>query len=389
DEKPKEIEFNLKKIVELIGVEVPDNKALEILQNLGFEYKRKSSQKFLVKIPSYRTDIEGEADLVEEVIRIYGYDKIISQQIAINPTKPNVDILDKIRQTLIANNMIENINWSFCDVILAKNFTEIQENLTLRNPISENLNYMRPNLVLGLLTSYQKNYLRGYQDVSFFEIGNVFAFEQKMMIAGLRIGKNKEQNHYNDQRDFDIFDVKKDIFDLFEIFGLQEKSLQISDENAPKYYHPHRFGALKLGKNIVGYFGEIHPKIAKIFDLKIAINIFEIFVDNLPSAKNPIKKKAFEHNDLQPIWRDFAFLLDASQKVGDLAKTIENCEKNLIKQVDIFDIYQGENIDVSKKSVALRVKIQPEKNLTGEEIETISTKIVDAVISRHRAVLRG
>ena len=388
DEKPKEVLFNLKKIHKLIGLEVPKDKALEILQNLGFVCEKKSEQEFLVQIPSHRSDIEGEADLVEEVVRIYGYDKILSQKIVINSQKIENDIFDKIRQKLIATSMIENINWSFCDVNLAKNFTQIQQNLLLLNPISDNLNYMRPNLAIGLLLSYQKNYLRSYVDLSSFEIGNVFAPEQKNMIAGLRAGKNKEQNHYNDQRNFDIFDVKKDIFDVFEIFGLQEKSVQIFDFDAPQYYHPHRSGVLKLGKNVVGYFGEIHPKIAKIFDLKTSVNIFEIFVDNLPQAKN-IKKKSFEINDLQPIWRDFAFLFESSQKIGDITKTIENIDKNLIKKVDIFDIYSGKNIEEGKKSVALRVIIQPiEKTLTSQEIDVLSKKIIDAVVLAHKAQLR-
>ncbi len=393
----KKIEFNLEKIAKLTGVEVADDKALEILTKLEFVCKKIEGKKYLVEVPSSRSDVEIAADLVEEVVRIYGYDKIIPKKLEITPLKLNTDIFDKVRQNLLAGGMVENINWSFCDANLVKEFAEVKENLTLANPIAEQLAHMRPNLIIGLMQSYQKNYLRSFSDVSFFEIGKVFLGtkenEQKQMIAGLRAGKNNEQNHYNDCRDFDIFDVKKDIFNCLEIFGLKASSVQISDNEAPKYYHPHRSAALKLGKNIVGYFGEIHPKIAKIFDVKTSVNIFEIFSDSLPQAAfegKSVQKKSFEASDLQSVWRDFAFLLEADKKIGDLTKTIENCDKNLIKQVDIFDIYAGKNIEEGKKSVALRVMIQPlEKSLTGEEIDVISKKIIDAVVSAHKAVLRG
>lgn len=393
----KKIEFNLEKIVKLTGVEVPENKALEILEKLEFVCKKIEGKKYLVEIPSSRSDVEIDADLVEEVVRIYGYDKIVPQKLEIIPLRPVTDIFDKARQVLLASGMIETINWSFCDANLVKEFADVKESLTIANPIAEQLGHMRPNLIIGLMQSYQKNHLRGFSDVSFFEIGKVFLGSeeslQKQMIGGLRAGKNKEQNHYNEQRDFDIFDVKKDIFDCLEIFGLKASSVQIYDAQAPKYYHPHRSATLKLGKNIVGYFGEIHPRIAKIFDVKNAVNVFEIFAESLPQAAfggKSVLKKSFEVNDLQPIWRDFAFLLDGDKKIGDLTKTIENCDKDLIEQVDIFDIYTGKNIEEGKKSVALRVMIQPvEKSLTSEEIDVISKKIIDAVISAHKAVLRG
>ncbi len=393
-QKPaRKIEFDLSLIKKRTGVEVAPDKAAQILQNLEFGLEKTSQQNFLVTIPSHRSDVEGPCDLVEEVIRIYGYDKITPQKLDIAPAKFTTDIFDKVRLQLLANGMTENINWSFCDHNLVAQFAETKPELMLANPIAADLDHMRPNLLIGLIQSYQRNYLRNFSDISFFEIGNVFLGVeeklQKLMIAGLRAGKNKEQDHYQDQRDFDIFDVKKDFLDVIEIFGLKSSSLQIVTENAPKYYHPHRFAALKLGKNIVGYFGEIHPKIAKKFDLKTTLNAFEIFAEALPQAAKTINKKSFISNDLQNVQRDFAFLLDKSQMIGDLAKTIENCDKQLIKQVDIFDIYSGKNIEEGKKSVALRVIIQPiEKTLTSQEIDVLSKKIIDAVVLAHKAQLR-
>jgi len=392
----KKIEFDLALIKKRTGLEVAQEEVATILQKLEFLPEKISTDKFLVTVPSHRHDVEGQCDLVEEVIRIYGYNKIQPQKLDITPAKFAVDIFDKARAVLLASGFTENINWSFCDHNLVEIFAQTKSQLTLANPISAELDHMRPNLLIGLIQSYQKNYLRNFSNNSSFEIGKVFTDidekSQRLMISGLRAAKNKEQNHYNDQRDFDIFDVKKDLFDVIEVFGLKGSSLQISAIEAPKYYHPHRSATLKLGKNIVGYFGEIHPKITKTFGVKVALNVFEIFVDALPQGfaqQKSVTKKSFVANDLPMVERDFAFLIDKTQTIGDLIKTIENCDKQLIKQVDIFDIYSGKNIEDSKKSIALRTLIQPlEKTLTSEEIEVLSKKIIDTVIKAHAAQLR-
>ncbi len=390
----KKIDFDLEEIEKLIGLEVPSDIALRILEKLQFIVERKSENKVLVQIPSHRHDIAISRDLVEEITRIYGYDQIKPQALEIESPDYSTTNVDKVRYLLMSRGMTENINWSFCDHNLVEVFTAINPQLMLVNPISADMDHMRPNLLIGLLKSYQKNYLRGFVNLSFFEIGKVFlAIDEKsqlQMISGLRAGQNKEKNHYNDQRNFDIFDVKKDIFDLLEIFGLKASSLQITNVDAPKYYHPHRSAVLKLGKNIIGYFGEIHPKITKLFDLKVTINAFEVFVDNLPmqNGAKASSKKLYIANDLQQVERDFAFLLDKNQQVGDLIKQIEAADKQLIKQVEIFDIYSGKNIAEEKKSIALRVVIQPlEKTLTSQEIDVISAKIIEAA-AKLGAVLR-
>ena len=385
----KKVEFDLAKIKKLISVEVPSDKAAQILTDLGFGLEKISAEKFLITIPSHRHDISASEDLIEEVARIFGYDKIIKEPLTKTGEKPQENILHKVRSYLASQGMIETINWSFVDANLVEIFAEKNEKLILKNPISIELNHMRPNLMVGLLESYKRNSLRNFSDLSLFEIGNVFLDGQKLMISGIRAGKNKEQNHYHDNRDFDVFDVKKDFLDVLEIFGLRAESLQMTNENAPKYYHPHRFAALKLGKNLIGYFGEIHPAIAKKFDLKNRVNAFEIFVDALPTQQKSSARKAFVINDLQAVERDFAFLVNKDQAIGDLVKTIANCDKQLIKEVNIFDIFSGKNIAEDKKSVALRVRIQPiEKTLTSEEIDMISKKIIEAVGKFYGATLR-
>lgn len=388
----KIIEFDLNKIKKLIGVEITKEKVSEILLKLNFFNKEISENKLLVSIPSNRHDISQQEDLVEEVVRIFGYDKIIPQKLEIEETRSINNKIRQVRSKLITNGLIETINWSFCDENLIDLFTEKNNQLLLANPIALQLNYMRPNLIIGLLESYRKNSLRNFSDLSLFEIGKIFLgtkeSEQKLMISGLRAGKNKQQDHYRDQRDFDIFDVKKDFFDIVDIYGIRAESLQIDVSNPPKYYHPHRFAALKLGKNPIGYFGEIHPKITKKFDLKNRINVFEIFADNFPTTTKSSSKN-FVINDLQNVERDFAFLVNDELAVGELVKTIYNCDKQLIKEVNIFDIFSGQNISQGKKSVALRVKIQPlEKTLTSEEIDVISKKIIDAAAKFYGAVLR-
>ncbi len=389
----KKIEFDLTTIKNLIGLEVPSTQASEILSSLGFIIEKQSAEKFLIEIPSHRHDIFTAEDLVEEVVRIFGYDKIPSREItSLTNTSTSNNLINKARSYLASQGMIETINWSFIASDLLENFAATNKRLSLANPISIEMNHMRPTLLIGLIESYKKNYLRNFCDLSFFEIGNVFLDEtktgQKLMISGLRAGKNKEQNHYHDERDFDVFDVKKDFLDVIEIFGLRAESLQL-EYTTPKYYHPHRSGAFRLGKNLIGYFGEIHPTITKKFDLKNRLNVFEIFVETLPSQQKPLSRKAFIINDLPVVERDFAFLVNKNQAINDIIKTINNCEKQLIKEVNIFDIFTGRNIPENKKSVALRVKIQPnEKTLTSDEIEVISKKIIDAVEKFYGATLR-
>ncbi len=382
NQDPKKIKLNINKVEKLVGIKIDKDEILRILSNLGFLCQE--GEQILVEVPTYRSDIEGEADLIEEIVRIYGYNNIKSEIIDYEFKKPFSGLLDRIREKLVASSMIENINWSFCNSELAIQFGKVNDSLFIFNPISENLNYMRPNLIIGLLNSYKNNYLRSNFDGSSFEIGKIFlgtqVNEQKNMISGIRAGKNKDQSHYEDSRNFDLFDVKKDAFGIIDFFGVKEKSIQIDDNSAPKYYHPHRSASLKLGKNIIGYFGEIHPKILKNYELKTKICAFEIFIDNLPQKafdEVSLVKKPYSVSDFQPVYRDFAFLLDKNKKIADLSKIIESVDKNIISKVNIFDIYEGDNIESGKKSVALRVEIQPfEKNMTSSEVDDISQKII-------------
>ncbi len=393
----KVIDFELAKVRKLIGVDIEEGKSIEILQKLGFEIQEGDRGFVKVIVPSSRTDIEGQADLVEEIVRIYGYDKIPSQKIDLGYSKPRNNVFDEIRLSLMNKGMVENINWSFCDSKIAKEFSDLKDELFIANPIAENMNYMRPNLIIGLLNSYKKNYVRGLQNGGFFEIGRIFSGVdenlQNNAIGGILAGRDKEQNHYLDDRDYDIFDAKKCVFDILSLIGIKSESLILDESNVYEYCHPYRFTEVKLGKNVVGYFAQLHPIIAKKFDIKKDVYIFEILTDNLAKKLldnfGSVNKKSFEFNDLQPVYRDYAFVVDRNKKIGDLVKIINNCDKKLIKQVDIFDIYQGDKVESDKKSVALRVQIRPiEKSLTTQEIDVISEKIISEVASKFGGVIR-
>ncbi len=395
------IEFNFDKFSKLIGIELPKEQMIAILQKLEFKILEISDHKLLLTTPTHRHDIKHQDDLVEEIIRIHGYNKINSLPLenkSISNLTTSLDFCNQARLVLAAAGMKEIISWSFVDAKIIDLFALSNSNLMLANPISIELNYMRPNLAIGLLQTFQKNQLRNFNDLSLFEIGQVFSGTeidaQKLMIAGLRAGNNKEIDSYNQAREFDIFDVKKDLLAITEICGLKSEAIQIDNLGSPpKYYHPHRFAALKLGAKIIGYFGEIHPIIIKQFDLKNRVNFFEIFVDNLPNHANNLQKltskKALKINDLQPVIRDFAFVVDKNQKAGEIIKLTAAIDKNLIEEVTIFDIYSGSNIAEDKKSIAIRVKIQPqEKTLTSEEIDILSKKIIENLAKSCGGILR-
>jgi phenylalanyl-tRNA synthetase beta chain len=393
-----EIEFDLSQIKQIIGIEIEKNFVLRTLKDLGFKVQELSGNLLKVQVPSHRNDVRISQDLVEEIIRVYGLNKITPVPLLVdNAGFIAKSPLEIVRDKLVNFGFIETINYSFVDEKLAALFAEILPELKLHNPIAAQMNYMRPNLLIGLLQNVAKNQTRGFFDLALFETGRIFLKvepnQQKNSVAGVRVGKNKVHNHYKDERFFDVFDVKKDLFASLESLGFSASSFMLSDE-VPNYYHPHRSKAVKLGKNIVGYFGELHPIIAKKLDVKInlgGVNIFELFVDELPINLNKkTNKKSFEISDLLPVNRDFAFILDAQVAVGDLLKAVASVDKNLITEVNLFDIYHDKKLGEDKKSIAFSIKIQPlEKTLTGEEIEAVSQKIIGEVEKKFGGLLRG
>ena len=379
------IKFDLTQIKKIIGIEIKKSFIIETLKNLRFGIKELNKDLLEIEIPSHRSDIKIVRDLIEEVIRIYGLNNIISQPLLIkNKGHIHKSTTEIVSKKLFDLGFTQTINYSFIDQKLAALFADFNAELRLQNPISKQMNYMRPSLLVGLLQNITKNQARGFADLSFFEAGKVFLGtkpnQQKEVVAGVRIGKNKPVDHYGDRRNFDVFDVKKDTFDCLEGLKFSARSFQL-EEGAPCYYHPYRSKIVKLGKKIVGYFGELHPLVTKKLDIKGIVNAFELLIEELPNnldKKNIIKP--FVASDFLPVNRDFAFIVDKDIIIGDLLKKIGEVDRSLIVDVNLFDIYQDPKLGEGKKSIALSIKIQPiEKTLTGKEIDNISNKIIKMV----------
>jgi phenylalanyl-tRNA synthetase beta chain len=378
------------------GFSLKNDEIVNILTKLGFSCNLEGNN-IKIQIPSWRYDVSIKEDIVEEIVRIHGYDKIpmiqlpnmIAGKIIANNQRRNMDL----KRLLASHGYTEVVSWSFMDSKNAAFFTEIKDELTLQNPISSDLNYMRPSILPNLLKIACNNINRSYKDLSFFELGPIFQDANNILpiksLAAIRIGLSTPKNSYTQSQNFDVFDIKSDLEVVFASVGLELDKCQLGSE-VPSYYHPGRSSAIMLGKNILGYFGQIHPKIAKISDIDQDIMAFEIDISKLPATKEKFgKKPEYKVSDYQMITRDYAFIVDDFQKIGEVLSFIKNVDKNLIKNVSLFDIYQGDKITKGKKSIAISVTIQDDnKTLTEEEITNISKLIVDGAGSKFGAVLR-
>lgn len=392
------INFPLDKIKQILGIIIDRNFVVNALQKLGFAVDDADNNILKVTPPTHRSDVAIAEDLIEEIIRIYGLNNVIAEPLSSrHPIDNSGSNLEIISNKLCANGFVENISWSFIDDKIAAVFASTKPELFVTNPIAAQMNYMRPTLLAGLLTMIAKNQARGFNDLMVFEVGKIFLGvkkdQQKNVAAAIRIGKNKEKNHYQEQRDFDIFDIKKDLFDCLEALGFSVNSLSVTSE-VPSYYHPHRAGAVKLGRNVIAYFGELHPIVNKKLDVTGRANAFELLIDDLPVVnKKSATKKPFVVSDFQAVKRDFAFVVGAEIAVGDLLKKVAEVDKNLITEVNLFDIYQGDKLadklGIGKKSIAFSINIQPQnKTLTSEEINQISDKVIAVVAEKFSGMLR-
>ncbi len=247
---------------------------------------------------------------------------------------------------------------------------------------------MRPNLLPNLLTALHNNIARSFQSLSLFEIGNVFAGitpeGQSLMAAGVRSNEAVTRGHTGGLRLVDLFDAKADLFSVLEMSGLAPAKLQI-DRNVPNWYHPTRAGRISLGGKVtLGYFGEIHPLVLDVFDIKHKIVAFEAFLDNIPVQRSGRKKARppLVVSNFQAVERDFAFIADERIQVSEMIKTIEAVDKQLIQSVNVFDIYIGKGVEPGKKSVAISVTLQSmERTLSDKEITDVATKIIASVSS--------
>ncbi len=382
----------------LCGVDIPKQEQEVILENLGFTIKGNQ-----VSPPSWRGDIEGKPDLVEEVVRIYGVDKIdpISVTSEGSVTKPaetlSLNRARSARAAMCALGLDECVTWSFMGQDTAASFgSNDNAALKLSNPISNDLIQMRPSILPNLIEAAQRNLARGYANVSLCEVGPIFLSQkadgQTYSAAGLRTGEHIERNWHKDNaaRNVDFYDVKADVLSVLEACGAPAVNAQIT-KDAPDYYHPGRSAVLRLGKNIIAQFGEIHPAILEEMGIKTAVVGFEILLDNIPQPRRKSTAKTLlKIEKLQPVSKDFAFIVKENLQANDLIKTAIASNKKLISGANVFDVYAGKGIEDGHKSLALSITIQPKNDtLTDEDIEGIMNGVIDAVSTKCGGLLRG
>lgn len=396
----RSIDFDPAYTEKLSGVTLPEKRQLEILEKLGFVVKGTN-----VSIPSWREDVFGRADLVEEIVRIDGFDKIPSLSVrseTVIPASAETLLLTRVRKSraaLTTRGLDECVTWSFMSRERARQFgSNDNAALILSNPISAEWDYMRPSILPNLMEAAKTNYDKGFPGAALCEIGPVFQSSkpdgQAFVAAGLRSGL-QHKKHWTDQdqkaaRFADSFDAKADALAALAACGAPAENLQVA-RDAPDYYHPGRSASLRLGPSIMAYFGEIHPVILEDMDIKFPIVAFEVFLENIAEPrKKGTGKKLLHLSPFQPVSRDFAFVVDQDLEAENLLRAVRGADKALIKEIEIFDIYTGKGVEDGRKSIALSVTLQPaETTLTDKEIESVADKIVTAARKKTGAVLRG
>ena len=399
------VDFPLAEVKRLSGLEVSPAEIKVFLTRLGFWVSGTGSI-WKVAVPSWRPDIEGKADLVEEVVRIVGVDKVPTTPL------PRLDTVgrqvlttgqirrNKARRMLAARGLNEAVTWSFIPHAHATLFGGGQDEVVLANPISSDMSDMRPSLIPGLLSAAQRNADRGNGDVALFEVGQVFLSDkpedQKMVATGVRRGTavmTGAGRHWSGSAPtVSVYDAKADAIAALEAIGAPTGNLQVFAE-ASDWYHPGRSGTLRLGpKNVLASFGEMHPKVLKALDVEGPIVAFEVHLDAVPQPKGKSgrSKGALAISGLTPVRRDFAFVVDEDIEAEKLLRAARSADKALIQNVNVFDIYRGTGVPEGKKSIAIDVTLQPvEKTLTEEDIEAIAGKIVAGVEKATGGTLRG
>jgi phenylalanyl-tRNA synthetase beta chain len=390
------------RVKSLAGIDVPIPDQKRILLSLGFEVTDAVGG-FSCKAPSWRPDIQGEADLVEEVCRIVGLDRIPASPLP-RPhavAKPVLNPLQRrmlqARRELASRGLSEAVTWSFLSARHAALFADGKPNgvLTLANPISSELTDMRPSLVPNLVSAASRNYARGFDNIALFEVGQAYAGDrpqdETLRATGLRRGHDHARHWLEKPRLVDLFDAKADALAVLEACGAPAASLQVV-AGAPSWLHPGRSGSVQLGpKNRLAVFGELHPSVLQSLDLEGPAVVFEVILDAIPLPRSKgATRPALDASDLMAVSRDFAFVVDEAVASDKILKAARAAGKALISEAAIFDLFSGEALGPGKKSIAISVTLQPrDKTLTDEEIEAVSQKLIAEVAKATGAVLRS
>ena len=397
---PADIEFPLSEVKRLTGLDLPRAEIVRILETLGFAPKGEGDV-LTVGVPSWRMDCSQKADLVEEVARIHGFDKLDAVSLARPPVRREAPATPMqlraryARRALAGRGYSEAVTWSFCEKSQAALFGGHGEGLELDNPISSELDVMRPTALIHLLTAMQANADKGQDDPRLFEVGPIYLTDapngQRLVATGVR--PVEAGRHWAGTRVPDVFDVKADALAALAAAGAPVDNLQIAAE-ARAWWHPGRSGVLRLGpQNVLAEFGEIHPAILKALDIDGRVLAFEIVLDNIPLPKKGSGLKAraqLERAELTPVRRDFAFLVDKSVAADALVRAAKGADKALISGVTVFDTYDGKGVPEGQVSLGIEVTLQPrEKTLTDEEIDKVAAAIVSKVEKATGGSLRG
>jgi phenylalanyl-tRNA synthetase beta chain len=402
--EPKIVIFPTPEVKRLTGLDVPAEESIDILARLGFS-TRDSGYVVDVAVPSWRPDIDGKADLVEEVMRIHGVDRIPAQPLASHDavngkilTVPQIRTR-AARRALAVRGMMEAVTWSFIPDRHAELFGGGSADLKLSNPIAFDMSSMRPSLLPGLLAAAQRNADKGIADVALFEVSGVYHGDtpdsQRRVAAGVRRGTARAEGagrHWSGNSGLvGVFDAKEDAFAALEAAGAPVDRLQI-ETAAPGWYHPGRSGLIKLGpKTVLGHFGEFHPRTLQALDVANPLCGFEVYIDAIPEpkAKPTRTKPKLDLSPFQVVKRDFAFVVDRSVEAGTLTRAAAAADRKLIAGVSVFDVFEGAALGEAKKSIAIEVSIQPvDKTLTDEDFEALAARIVDNVAKQTGGVLR-
>jgi len=398
------IEFPLTEVKRLAGIDVPTVEMRRILTHLGFMMAG-SGPVVKVAIPSWRSDVHGKADIVEEIVRIVGVDKVPMTPFG-RGEEPRKPVLTQIqlrtrraKRTLAARGMVEAVTWSFISRPAAELFGGGASELALANPIASDLSDMRPSLLPGLVAAVEANGNRGFMDAALFEVGQIFKGDrpedQLTAASGVRHGFASSQGlgrHWSGSKSADALDAKADALAVLAAVGAPMQALQIAPGGA-SWLHPGRSGTIQIGpQNVLGYFGELHPRTLERLGADGPLMAFEVILERIPAAKQkPTRAKPMlELSAFQPVSRDFAFIVDRNVKAGDIVRAAQGIDKKLIADVTVFDVYEGKGIDDNKKSIAIAVTMQPrEKTMTDQEIDAVAARIVAEVTKRTGGMLRG
>ena len=392
----KTIAFAPDAVKRLGGLDVPRAEIASILSNLGFAIEDEDPMQ--VTTPSWRSDVSGPADLVEEVVRIYGLNKVPSapmkrpRAVAHATLTPAQKRTRLVRRGLATRGFNETISYSFIPRAHAKLFGGGDDARQIENPIASDMDALRPSVLPSLLAAASRNQARGFNDQMLFEIGAQFengaAGGQTTMAVGIRVGAGA-RDWMKSLHGADAFDAKADMLAVLDIAMGAPMTAPVK-AGAPGWYHPGRSGTLALGPKALATFGEIHPKILAAFDLKGPVVAFEANLDAIPESKAKGKARAlFAPSPYQPVERDFAFVVDAGVAAEDVLRAAKGVDRNLIESASVFDVYEGKGVAEGKKSLAISLRLQPkDKTLTDAEIEAIAQKIVAAVTKATGASLR-